>query len=177
MLGPLIEVAGYVLIPAMWLLGLLDFDFVLAFAAVVFAFGVFVSVADRDKRSMLFPVKRLADLGFAILATAGTASVLARNGVHAVVVRKHSEGRGPGDEPIVVERILHGEVDMVVNTPSGRAARADGYEIRAAAVATSRPILTTVQELGAAVQGIEALLRGEVGVRSLQSWAQDRASR
>jgi carbamoyl-phosphate synthase large subunit len=59
---------------------------------------------------------------------------------------------------------------MIVNTPSGPAARADGYEIRAAAVAMDRPIITTVQELGAAVHGIEALGQGALGVRSLQDW-------
>jgi len=56
----------------------------------------------------------------------------------------------------------------VVNTPTGQAARADGYEIRVATVSMNRPIITTVQELAAAVQGVEAMARGEVGVRSLQ---------
>jgi carbamoyl-phosphate synthase large subunit len=130
----------------------------------------FVSVANRDKRAMIFPVKRLADLGFVIVATTGTAEVLRRNGVQAAVVRKHSQGTGPDGEPTVVERILAGEVDMVVNTPSGRDARADGYEIRSAAVAMDRPIITTVQELAAAVQGIEALGQGALGVRSIQEW-------
>ncbi|MCY7372910.1 MAG: carbamoyl-phosphate synthase large subunit [Spirochaetaceae bacterium] len=131
---------------------------------------VFVSMANRDKRAMIFPVKRLADLGFQVVATEGTADVLLRNGVDATVVRKHSAGRGADGEPTVVERILAGEVDMVVNTPSGRHARADGYEIRAAAIAMDRPIITTVQELAAAVQGIEALGRGELDVRSIQDW-------
>jgi carbamoyl-phosphate synthase large subunit len=131
---------------------------------------VFVSMANRDKRGMIFPMKRLADLGFRIVATEGTADVLRRNGVEASVVRKHSAGRGADGEPTVVERILAGEVDMVVNTPSGRFARADGYEIRAAAVAMDRPIITTVQELAAAVQGIEALGRGALDVRSIQDW-------
>jgi carbamoyl-phosphate synthase large subunit len=131
---------------------------------------VFVSMANRDKRAMIFPMKRLADLGFRIVATEGTADVLRRNGVEAGVVRKHSAGRGADGEPTVVERILAGEVDMVVNTPSGRFARADGYEIRAAAVAMDRPIITTVQELAAAVQGIEALGRGALDVRSIQDW-------
>jgi carbamoyl-phosphate synthase large subunit len=132
--------------------------------------AVFVSMANRDKRAMIFPMKRLADLGFQVLATEGTADVLRRNGVEATVVRKHSAGSGPDGEPTVVERILAGEVDMVVNTPSGRHARADGYEIRAAAVAMDRPIITTVQELAAAVQGIEALGRGALDVRSIQDW-------
>ncbi|MGO9354306.1 MAG: carbamoyl-phosphate synthase large subunit, partial [Mycobacterium sp.] len=80
---------------------------------------VFVSVANRDKRSMVFPVKRLADLGFEIWATEGTAEVLRRNGVRARIVRKHGDGPGPGGEPTVVTRILDGEVDLIVNTPFG----------------------------------------------------------
>jgi carbamoyl-phosphate synthase large subunit len=131
---------------------------------------VFVSMADRDKRNMIFPLKRMADLGFQVLATEGTADVLRRNGVEATVVRKHSHGRGPDGELTIVERILEGEVDMVVNTPSGPRARADGYEIRAAAIAMDRPIITTVQQLAAAVQGIEALGRGTLDVRSIQDW-------
>jgi carbamoyl-phosphate synthase large subunit len=131
----------------------------------------FVSVANRDKRAMIFPVKRLADLGFEILATDGTAEVLRRHGVTSTVVRKHSEGPGPDGAPTVVQRILAGEVDLVVNTPFGVGPRVDGWEIRTAAVASNIPCITTVQGLGAAVQGIEALLRGEIGVRSLQEYA------
>jgi carbamoyl-phosphate synthase large subunit len=125
---------------------------------------VFVSVANRDKRAAIFPVKRLSDLGFRVLATAGTAQVLRRNGVPVEVVGKYSDG--PGN---VVERILAGEVDIIFNTPWGSGGpRLDGYEIRTAAVATGIPCLTTVQAAAAAVQGIEELARGDVGVRSLQ---------
>ncbi len=131
---------------------------------------VFVSMANRDKRAMIFPVKRLSDLGFEILATEGTASVLRRNGVHATVVRKYSQGVGPHGEPTVVHRLLAGEIAMVVNTPTGREARADGYEIRSAAIAMDCPIITTVQQLGAAVQGIEALGDNVLRVRSIQEW-------
>ena len=137
---------------------------------------VFVSVANRDKRSMVFPVKRLADLGFEIWATRGTAEVLRRNGVRAKIVRKHSDGPGPDGEPTVVTRILDGEVDLIVNTPFGSPGhtgpRLDGYEIRSAAVRRGVPCVTTVPGLGAAVQGIEAIIRGEVGVRSLQEHAE-----
>ncbi|WP_159942150.1 MULTISPECIES: carbamoyl-phosphate synthase large subunit [unclassified Nocardiopsis] len=136
---------------------------------------VFVSVANRDKRSMIFPVKRLADLGFEILATEGTAVVLRRNGVHATVVRKHSEGSGPEGEPTIVQLIHAGGVDLIVNTPFGSAGQAgprlDGYEIRTAAVLRGVPSVTTVQGLAAAVQAIEARVRGDVGVRSLQEHA------
>jgi carbamoyl-phosphate synthase large subunit len=129
---------------------------------------VFVSVANRDKRHLIFPVKRLADLGFEVLATEGTAEVLRRNGVPAGVVRKHSEGTGPDGEPTIVERILAGEVELIVNTPFGNSGRLDGYEIRTAAVTRGIPCLTTVQALGAAVQGIEAVRGGDVGVAPLQ---------
>jgi carbamoyl-phosphate synthase large subunit len=138
---------------------------------------VFVSVANRDKRAMVFPVKRLADLGFEIWATSGTAEVLRRNGVRAKIVRKQSEGHGADGEPTVVTRILDGEVDLIVNTPFGSpsaasaAVRLDGYEIRTAAVRRGVPCVTTVAGLAAAVQGIEATIRGEIGVRSLQEHA------
>jgi len=142
---------------------------------------VFVSVADRDKRHMVFPLKRLADLGFELLATAGTATVLGRHGVRSTVVRKHGDGPGADGEPTVVSRILAGEVDLIVNTPRGAALaggaspRLDGYEIRSAALARGIPLVTTVQGLAAAVEGIEAQLGGPLAVRSLQDWAQGTA--
>jgi carbamoyl-phosphate synthase large subunit len=136
---------------------------------------VFVSVANRDKRHMIFPVKQIADMGFEILATAGTAEVLRRNGVEATVVRKHSQGEGPDGEPTIVGLIQDGEVDLVINTPHGStqggSPRLDGYDIRTAAILKDIPCITTIQGLGAAVQGMEAVRRGEIGVRSLQEWA------
>jgi carbamoyl-phosphate synthase large subunit len=161
----------------------IDADFGAAYAkSQLAAYGslptsgtVFVSVANRDKRTMVFPVKRLADLGFEILATEGTAWVLRRNGVAARVVRKLSDGPGPDGEPTIVQLIHDGEVDLIVNTPFGSAGQAgprlDGYEIRTAAVARGVPSVTTVQGLAAAVQGIESLVRGDIGVRSLQEHA------
>ena len=160
-----------------------DADFGKAFAkAQTAAYGslplsgrVFVSMANRDKRTMVFPVKRLADLGYEILATQGTAEVLRRNGVSATVVRKHSEGDGPDGGRTIVGMILDGQIDLVVNTPhgttSGGSPRLDGYEIRTAAILTNIPCITTVQGLGAAVQGIEAMRAADIGVRSLQDWA------
>lgn len=153
-----------------------DADFPTAFAkSQAAAFGglptsgtVFISVADRDKRAITFPVKRLSELGFTILATQGTAAVLRRNGIASTVVRKHSSGRGPGGEPTIVDLITAGDVDMVVNTPSGQGARADGYEIRTAAVSADKAIVTTVQQLAAAVQAIESLRQGPFDVCSLQ---------
>ena len=133
----------------------------------------FVSLANRDKRAAIFPLKRLADLGFEILATAGTADILGRNGVSARVLRKHHDGPGPSGEPTTVQVIMAGEVSLIVNTPYGVGPRLDGYEIRTAAVNMGIPSITTVQGLAAAVQGIESLQRADEGVRSLQEHARD----
>ncbi|NUR61284.1 MAG: carbamoyl-phosphate synthase large subunit, partial [Catenulispora sp.] len=132
----------------------------------------FVSVANRDKRSMVFPVKALHDLGFEILATDGTADVLRRNGVPATTVRKLSQGAGPAGEPTIVQMIVDGDIDLIVNTPFGVGSRLDGYEIRTAAVQAGKPCITTVQGFAAAVHGIEALQRGEIGIGSLQEYAE-----
>ncbi|MEW1718784.1 carbamoyl-phosphate synthase large subunit [Streptomyces sp. NPDC093109] len=131
----------------------------------------FISVANRDKRSMIFPARELVAHGFELLATSGTAEVLRRNGINATVVRKQSEGEGPDGEQTIVQLIHAGGVDLIVNTPYGTGGRLDGYDIRTAAVARGVPCLTTVQALAAAVQGIDALKHGEVGVRSLQEHA------
>jgi carbamoyl-phosphate synthase large subunit len=141
-----------------------------AYGSLPAAGTVFVSVANRDKRSLVFPVKRLADLGFRVMATEGTAEMLRRNGIPVEVVRKHFEEPSP-DRPRVsaVEAIRAGDVDMVINTPYGNSGpRIDGYEIRSAAVQMNIPCVTTVQGASAAVQGIEAGISGDIGVRSLQ---------
>jgi carbamoyl-phosphate synthase large subunit len=135
--------------------------------------AAFVSVANRDKRSMIFPIKRLQDLGFEILATGGTADVLRRNGVQARVVRKGHHGPGPNGEPTIVTMIQNGEIALIVNTPFGVGSRVDGWDIRTAAVGSNTPCLTTIPGMAAAVQGIEALLGGEIGVKSLQEYAAD----
>ncbi|MEV6633487.1 carbamoyl-phosphate synthase large subunit [Actinoplanes sp. NPDC051470] len=127
---------------------------------------IFVSVANRDKRSMIFPIKRLADLGFTIVTTAGTGEVLRRHGIECEIVPKHFES--PGQNAIAL--IEAGEIALIINTPqgSGAAARADGYELRSAAVTNDIPSITTVPGAAAAVMGIEALMRGDLTVRPLQ---------
>ncbi|MGO4103261.1 carbamoyl-phosphate synthase large subunit [Leifsonia sp. YAF41] len=154
----------------------IDRDFPRAFAkSQMAAYGgmpltgtVFVSVSDRDKRAIILPVLRLKQLGYEIMATEGTALVLKRNGIDAQVVRKFSE---PLDgELSIVDLIRREEVDVVINTPGGRTARADGYEIRAAAVAGDLPLFTTIAELAAAVASIDAIREG-FEVTSLQEYA------
>ncbi|MGH2717038.1 MAG: carbamoyl-phosphate synthase large subunit, partial [Actinomycetota bacterium] len=126
---------------------------------------VFVSVANPDKAAVVAPVRTLGDLGFEVLSTAGTAAFLNAAGIQATAVRKFSEG-----SPNIVDQILSGEVDLVVNTPRGHGPRADGYEIRTAAVRKNIPYVTTIAGVRAMVAGIESLCRGEQSVRPLQDY-------
>ncbi|MGO2931365.1 carbamoyl-phosphate synthase large subunit [Microbacterium sp.] len=159
----------------------IDKDFPTAFAkSQAAAYGgmptsgtVFISVADADKRAVILPAHRLQQLGFTLVATEGTAEILSRNGIAVKVVQKYSETQHEGGGENVVDLINDGKIDIVVNTPSGGAARADGYEIRAAAVAADKALFTTIAVLGAAVGGMDALDEG-FAVRSLQEYALDR---
>jgi carbamoyl-phosphate synthase large subunit len=161
----------------------IDRDFPTAFAkSQEAAYGgmplegtVFISVADSDKRAVILPAHRLQELGFDLVATEGTAEILARNGIDVRVVSKYSETQESGGKNIV-DLINAGEIDIVVNTPSGGVARADGYEIRAAAVAGDKALFTTMAVLGAAVSALPVLREG-FRVRSLQEYAADRGTR
>ncbi|KXB52150.1 carbamoyl-phosphate synthase, large subunit [Corynebacterium sp. CMW7794] len=138
-----------------------------AFGALPTEGTIFVSVANHDKRMLIFPIQRLALMGFEIVATRGTAQMLRRNGVECEVAVKVSEN--PEGKATIRDQILSGDIDLVLNTPAGSAgARHDGYEIRTAAVKAGIPCVTTVQGVTAAVQGIEALRQGNLTVRSLQ---------
>jgi carbamoyl-phosphate synthase large subunit len=133
-----------------------------AAGAVLPASGtVFISVTDGDKPTATQLAASLHDLGFKVLATGGTAQAIRRMGVPVERIKKLSEG-----SPNVVERIEAGEVDLVVNTPTGSGARADGYEIRRAAVARGIPCITTMSGASAAQRAIRA--GAEVEVVSLQ---------
>lgn len=158
----------------------IDKDFPTAFAkSQAAAYGgmptsgtVFISVADADKRAVILPAHRLQQLGFHLVATEGTAEILSRNGIAVTVVSKYSETLENGEQNIV-DLINDGEIDIIVNTPSGGAARADGYEIRAAAVAADKALFTTMAVLGAAVSGMDAADEG-FDVKSLQEYAIER---
>jgi carbamoyl-phosphate synthase large subunit len=124
---------------------------------------VFVSVSNRDKRAIVFPAKRLVDLGFELVATEGTADLLERAGIRAEVVGKVSHG-----DRSIIEMIESGAVGLVLNTPFGSGSRGDGYEIRQAAVTSGVPCITTLAGILAAIQGVEAVRSGPLAVRSLQ---------
>jgi carbamoyl-phosphate synthase large subunit len=159
----------------------IDVDFPRAFAKSQSAAGsalpksgsVFVSVADRDKPHLVLPVRRLQQLGYKVLATSGTAAILARHGIEVQVVRKHTDPDSI-EGPSIVDLINDGKVDVVVNTPSGSHARKDGYEIRAATTAADKAIFTTIAQLSAAIGSFEAVLAGPFSVKSLQEHALDR---
>jgi len=160
----------------------IDRDFPTAFAkSQAAAYGgiptsgtVFISVADGDKRDVILPATRLQQLGFRILATEGTAEILARNGITVEVVAKYSATHGT-DEDNIVDLITRGEVDIIANTPGSAAARADGYEIRAAAVGTDKALFTTIATLGAAVSAMDKM-SGGFRVKSLQEFQAERAA-
>jgi carbamoyl-phosphate synthase large subunit len=124
---------------------------------------VFITVTDGDKAAATQLAAALHDLGFSILATGGTARSIRRMGVPVEAIPKISEG-----SPNVVDRIEAGDVDLVINTPTGSGARSDGYEIRSAAIARGIPCITTMTGASAAQRAIRALRAGEPGVRSLQ---------
>jgi carbamoyl-phosphate synthase large subunit len=159
-----------------------DIDFPTAFAKSQAAAGsalpvsgtVFISVSDRDKHHLILPVRRLHQLGYKILATSGTAAILARHGIPAQVVRKHSADDAAPAGPSIVEMITDGLVDVVVNTPSGSDARKDGYEIRAATTAADAPIFTTIAQLSAAIGSFEIVQGERFKVKSLQDYAIER---
>jgi carbamoyl-phosphate synthase large subunit len=162
----------------------IDVDFPTAFAKSQAAAGsalptsgsIFISVSDRDKPHVILPVRRLAQLGYKILATYGTASILARHGIEVSVVRKHTDDKSVAAGPTIVELITDGLVDVVVNTPSGSSARKDGYEIRAATTAADKAIFTTIAQLSAAIGSFESVISGPFKVKSLQEHAAERAA-
>ncbi|MCM8783559.1 MAG: ATP-grasp domain-containing protein, partial [Candidatus Omnitrophica bacterium] len=126
---------------------------------------VFISVCDRDKRDIVFIAKQIQDLGFKIYATSGTAQVLEKNGIKVQVLPKIAEGR-----PNVLDLIKDGKIQLVINTPSGRVPRKDELRIRSQVILHNIPYTTTISGAQATVNGIEAMLKKELGVKSLQEY-------
>ncbi len=125
--------------------------------------SVFISVTDTDKAAATQLAARFHDMGFRVLATGGTAQAISRMGIPVRRINKISEG-----SPHVVDLISAGEVDMVINTPTGSGARSDGYEIRTAAVRHGIPCVTTMTGASAAARAIFATRSAAPDPRSLQ---------
>jgi carbamoyl-phosphate synthase large subunit len=124
---------------------------------------VFITVTDVDKPAATQLAARFHDLGFRIIATRGTAQAISRMGIPVQAINKIAEG-----SPHVVDYIRNGEVDLVINTPTGSGARSDGYEIRTAAVRRGIPCLTTMTGASAASRAIFAARADGAMPRSLQ---------
>ncbi|MBI5699440.1 carbamoyl-phosphate synthase large subunit [Candidatus Saganbacteria bacterium] len=151
----------------------IDDDFGIAFMKSQIAAGqnlpvkgkVFVSVNNRDKRSIVYIVKKLVDLGFEIAATSGTCSVLKKNGIECALVRKLKEG-----EPNVLDLVNKGEISLIINTPGDKKTKADESKIRSAAVMHNIPLITTISGAQATVNGIEAYKKKGFSVKALQDY-------
>ncbi len=127
---------------------------------------VFISVKNQDKRSIVFIAKKLADLGFKIMATSGTAGVLEKNDIEAKVLPKLHEGR-----PNIIDLIKDNRVELMINTPAGKATKEDETKIRSHAILYGVPLITTIAGAEATVNGIENLIRaGKGSVKSLQEY-------
>jgi carbamoyl-phosphate synthase large subunit len=151
----------------------IDKTFGLAYAKSQIAAGqklplkgnVFISVRNEDKRKVIFIAKKLADLGFKLSATRGTAYTLSQSDLDVTVVPKLYEGR-----PHVIDKIKNGEVNLVINTPAGKATKQDEAQIRSSALVYNIPLITTISGAEATVNGIEALIKRELQVKSLQEY-------
>ena len=162
-LGPEMKSTGEVM-------GIAD-DYYSAFAKSELAAGsalpssgtVFISVKDEDKPAMVDLAKRLRALGFRLVATGGTHRYLKNKGIEIEHVLKVTEGR-----PHVVDKIVDGEIDLVINTTFGKKEIADSFSIRRESLMHSVPYYTTVQAARMAVGAIEALARGRIPVTALQ---------
>jgi carbamoyl-phosphate synthase large subunit len=134
---------------------------------------IFVTVKNRDKRVVMTLARRLVDMGFTLVATAGTARVLERHGIDSEVINKVAEGYRPN----VIDLMKRGEIALVLNTPEDGRAREDSYLIRRTAITQNIPYYLTVDGIQAAIGGIEALLKGEPAVTSLQEYHHQHAMR
>ena len=126
---------------------------------------VFVSVKDADKPFIPPIARRLVELGFKLVSTRGTAEVLRKQGIPVGEVMKIHEGR-----PHVLDFLRDSRVDLIINTPAGKATKEDETKIRSMAVARGIPCVTTIQGAQAIATGIGSLLKEGLSVRSLQEW-------
>ena len=152
----------------------IDVDFGTAFMKSQMAAGqklplegkVFISVKDRDKRNIVFIVKKLVDLGFKIVATTGTAEVLRNNGIEVQEVSRIGEGR-----PDVTDLMINDEISLIINTPSEiKKQKADEAKIRSGVVMRGIPLITTLSGAQAAINGIEAAKKKGFKVKALQDY-------
>jgi carbamoyl-phosphate synthase large subunit len=127
--------------------------------------SVFISVKDKDKRSIVFIAKKLSDLGYKIVATHGTSEILKNSNIDVKEVHKIGQGR-----PDIADLIKNGEIQLIINTPSGKVANKDGIGIRSASYAHAIPLVTTISGAQATVNGLETAIKKGYGVKALQDY-------
>lgn len=151
----------------------IDYNFGLAYYKAELAAGmkiptkgnVLISVKDRDKPKIVSVAKRLSEFGFNIYATENTAKYLREHGIEAKIALKVTQGR-----PNIVDMIINGQINLIINTPSGGRGKTEGYEIRRAAIEYGIPYVTTIPGAIAVVKAIEAVKGGKLSVKSLQEY-------
>jgi carbamoyl-phosphate synthase large subunit len=151
----------------------IDTDFEKAFAksqaaagtALPTAGAVFVSVKDKDKKGLIPVAKKLSELKFELIGTAGTAEYLSKNNIGIKSIQKISEGR-----PNILDYMKEGKIKLIINTPSGKIPRKDEIKIRSTAVSQGISCVTTIPGALASVRGIEMQLNQKIDVMPIQKW-------
>ncbi len=151
----------------------IDYDFGIAYYKAELAAGmrlpergtVFISVKKADREKIVEVARKLKELGFKIVATNGTAMFLREHGIECEIVKKISQGR-----PNVLDAIINRQIDLIINTPSGKRGKTEGYMIRRAAVDYGIPYITTISGAKAAVMGIEAIKKKGMSIKSIQEY-------
>ncbi len=154
----------------------IDYNFGIAYYKAELAAGmrlptegtVFISVKRADREKIVEIARKLKELGFRIVATDGTARFLREHGIEAEVIKKISQGR-----PNVLDAIINRQIDLIINTPSGKKGKTEGYMIRRAAVDYCIPYITTISGAKAAVMGIEAIKKGKMSIKSIQEYHEE----
>ncbi len=154
----------------------IDYDFGIAYYKAELSAGmrlplsgnVLLSVKDADKPKVLGIARKFIELGFKIYATEKTAKFLREHGIDAEIAFKVSQGR-----PNIVDMIINGQIDLIINTPTGKAGKTEGYEIRRTAVEYCVPYITTIPGAIAAVKAIEAVKKGKLTVKSIHEYHEE----
>ena len=134
--------------------------------------NVFISVRDKDKRQIIFIAKKIAELGFNVYASLGTANVIRKSGIKVKVLPKIAEGR-----PNILDLMKDGKIQLLINTPSGRIPRQDEVKIRSHVILYNIPYTTSISAAQATVNGIEVLLKNDLEVKPLQAYHKKKRQR
>ena len=151
----------------------IDYNFGLAYNKAEISAGnnfplkgtAFISVKSNDKTKINEIAKQLVEMKFNIISTQGTYNTLKKSGIKVKMIKKINEGR-----PNIIDLLINGKVDLVINTPSGRKSKGDGYEIRRTAIRNNIPYVTTIPAALATVIGMKSIRENDITIKHLQSY-------